>query len=102
MGSVCAGSFFKALLAFVKFMYEILTPEVQADGDGWKSKMKKCCDCICCLCMKLFDWLNGGAYTVINITGDDYCSSAMKGVEIRLKNLAVTGIITILQTVIYE
>ena len=49
--------------------------------------------------MKLFDWLNGGAYTVVNITGDDYCSGAMKGVEVRLKNIAVTGIITILQAV---
>jgi hypothetical protein len=49
--------------------------------------------------MKLFDWLNGGAYTVINITGDDYCSCVMKSVEVRLNNIAVTGIITILQTV---
>jgi len=51
--------------------------------------------------MKLFDWLNGGAYTVVNIVGDDYCSSALKSVDVRLKNIAISGIITILQTVRY-
>jgi hypothetical protein len=99
MGSVCFGAFFKALLGFIKFLYELLTPEEAKDENSWIAKYKKCCDCICCLCMKLFDWLNGGAYTIVNITGDSYCDSALKSASIRLNNLASTSILIVLQTV---
>lgn len=49
--------------------------------------------------MKLFDWINGGAYTVINIMGDDYCDSALKATSIRLNNLASSSILVVLQAV---
>lgn len=100
MGSVCFGSFFKALIGFIKFLYELLTPEKQDDESNWKAYLKKCCDCFCCICMKLFDWINGGAYTVINIMGDDYCDSALKATSIRLNNLASSSILVVLQAVI--
>jgi hypothetical protein len=99
MGSVCVGAFFKALIGFIKFVYELLTPEKADDENSWKAKYKKCCDCVCCLCMKLFDWINGGAYTVVNITGDGYCDSALKSVSIRLNNLASSTILVVLQMV---
>lgn len=51
--------------------------------------------------MKLFDWLNGGAYAVVNIMGDSYCDSALKSASIRLNNLASTAILLVLQTVKY-
>lgn len=99
MGSVCVGSFFKALIGFIKFLYEILTPEKSDNDTSLMAKYKKCCDCICCLCLKLFDWINGGAYTVINITGDSYCTSALKSASLRLNNLASSAILIVLQTV---
>lgn len=49
--------------------------------------------------MKLFDWLNCGAYAVVNITGDTYCSSALKAASLRLNNLAASAILTVLSTV---
>lgn len=49
--------------------------------------------------MKLFDWLNTGAYTVVNIVGDSYCTSALKAASIRLNNLASTAILGVLSTV---
>lgn len=61
---------------------------------------KKFCDCICCLCVSyLFQWFNSGAYTVVNIVGDPYCSSAMKAFTIRLTNLATTSVLMILQVI---
>ena len=100
MGSVCFGAFFKALIGFLKFMYEMLTPEEAKDQNSIWYKYKKCCDCIFCICMKLFDWLNMGAYTVVNVVGDSYCDSALKATSLRINNLASSAILTVLQTVI--
>ncbi len=102
MGSVAIGAFFKALIGFIKFMYEVLTPEDAKDENSWSAKFKKCCDCFCCLCLKLFDWLNCGAYTVVNIVGDSYCDSAMLSASLRINNLASSAILLSLQTVRYS
>lgn len=51
--------------------------------------------------MKLFDWLNSGAYAVVNITGDSYCNSALKAASLRLNNLAATAILSVLSTVLF-
>ena len=51
--------------------------------------------------MKLFDWLNCGAYAVVNITGDSYCDSALKAASLRLNNLAASAILTVLSTVLF-
>jgi hypothetical protein len=50
--------------------------------------------------MKIFDWLNMGAYTVVNVVGDSYCDSAVKAASLRINNLASSAILTVLQTVI--
>lgn len=49
--------------------------------------------------MKIFDWLNMGAYTVVNVVGDSYCDSALKAASLRINNLASSAILTVLQTV---
>lgn len=64
------GSFFTALLGFIKFLYELLTPEVEKDATGCLAGYKKFCDCICCLCSSyLFQAFNSGALTGVNLTG---------------------------------
>lgn len=78
MGSVCKGSFFMALVGFIKFMYELLAPDEKKNHEGAALYIRKCCDCLCWLCIgKLFDWFNAGAYTYINVTGDSYCTSSI-------------------------
>jgi hypothetical protein len=70
IGSVCVGSFFTALLGFIKFIYELLTPEVENGDTGCLASYKKFCDCICCLCSsQLFQAFNSGALTGVNLTG---------------------------------
>jgi hypothetical protein len=51
--------------------------------------------------MKLFDWLNCGAYTVVNIAGDSYCDSAFKAAALRINNFAASAILTVLSTVLF-
>jgi hypothetical protein len=89
-----------ALIGFIKFMYELLTPEDPKDSTSCIASYKKCCDCVCCLCVSyLFQWFNAGAFTVINVVGDPYCDSAFKAFTIRLSNLATTAVLMILQVV---
>lgn len=100
MGSVCHGSFWLALIGFIKFMYTMLAPDDNEDHTSCVSCWKKFCDCLCCLCIgKLFDWLNAGAYTWINMTGDSYCSSAIDAATLRASNLAASSVIAILEVV---
>jgi hypothetical protein len=89
-----------ALLGILKFIYELITPEQKEGETGILATYKKCCDCICCLCTSfLFKWFNSGAYTVINMVGDSYCTAAGRAFEIRVKNLATSSIVAIVQVV---
>lgn len=77
MGSVAMGSFFMAVLGFIKFLYELLKTEEQPNPDSCMYYWSKFCNCCCFLCVTyLFNWFNSGAYTFIHISGDSYCSSA--------------------------
>ena len=99
IGSVALGSFFLALLGFLKLLYELLTPE-ETKEEGCMAGYKKCCDCICCLCTSyLFKCFNNGAYAVINITGDTYCTSAMSAFTAKLNNLGSSTVVSIVQVV---
>ena len=103
MGSVAMGSFFMALIGFMKFLYELLAPDSSKEHTGPALYLRKCCDCLCCLCIgKLFDWFNAGAYTWINMTGDSYCASGINSVTLRAKHLASTSVLAILQVVIFK
>ena len=63
--------------------------------------VKKFCDCCCYLCINwLFNILNNGAYTFIHLSGDAYCTSALEVLAIRIKDLVITGVVTILSVVI--
>ena len=100
MGSVCAGSFLLALIGFIKLVYTLLAPDPDKEHTGCVATYRKCCDCLCCLCIgKLFDWLNTGAYTWINMAGDTYCDSAFNALAIRMKNAAASGVLYVLSIV---
>lgn len=100
MGSVCCGSFFVALIGFIKIMYELLAPE-GTEQSGLLANLKKFCDCLCCLCISfLFNWLNSGAYTWINMAGDSYCTSAINAASLRAKNLASSAAMALLGIVL--
>ena len=72
------------------------------DEESCLGSYKKCCDVVCCLCVSyLFQWFNSGAFTVVNLMGDSYCTSAMKAFTIRLNSFASTSIVMVLQLVQY-
>lgn len=88
MGSVCKGSFFFALVGFIKVMYTLLAPEENKEHTGFAYYLRKACDCLCCICMKIFEWFTIGAYTWINMAGDPYCTAGQKSAALRLNSLA--------------
>lgn len=101
IGSVVLGAFFMALLGLIKFIYELVTPEQKEGEKGLLASYKKCCDCICCLCTSyLFKWFNNGAYSVINLKGDSYCTAAGRAFTVRINSIATSSIVAIVQTVI--
>ena len=101
MGSVGAGSFLLALIGFIKLIYTLLAPNPLKQHTGPAALCQKFCACICCLCVgKLFDWLNTGAYTWINMAGDSYCTSALEALALRIKNAAASGVLYVLSIVI--
>jgi len=100
VGSVCAGSFLLALIGFIKLLYTLLAPDPDQNHTGAVYYIRKCCDCLCWFCIgKLFDLLNSGAYTWINMAGDSYCTSVWDAAALRLKNPAASGVLYVLQIV---
>lgn len=101
IGSVAMGSFFMALFGFIRFMYELLSPEDDGDGVGCKASWKKFCDCCCWLCVSyIFNCFNSGAYTYIHLAGDSYCTSAWEVVALRLKEPVSTAVIAFMSIVL--
>ncbi len=101
MGSVAMGSFFLALIGFIKFMYTMLAPDENTEHTGFFYYLRKCCDCLCCLCIgAIFEWFNAGAYTWINMAGDSYCTSGINSFSLRAKHLASTSVMAILEVVL--
>jgi hypothetical protein len=100
IGSVTLGSFFMALLGIIKFVYELITPEQKEGETGILAKYKKVCDCICCLCTSyLFNWFNSGAFTVVHLAGDSYCTAAGHAFSLRIRNIGTSSIVSIVQVV---
>lgn len=63
---------------------------------------RKVWDCCCYLCVNwLFNCVNSGAYTFIHLSGDPYCTSALEVLAVRIKDIVLTGVVTILSVVIY-
>jgi hypothetical protein len=92
-------SFFIALFGFLKFMYELLTPE-KTSGEGCMSSWKKFCDCCCYICVNsIFNWLNSGAYTFIHLAGEGYCTSVYDAVKLRMKEMVCSSVVAFLSAV---
>jgi hypothetical protein len=99
IGSVALGSFIIALFGFLKFMYELLTPEKTEDS-GCMASWKKFCDCCCFICVSaIFDWLNAGAYTFIHLSGESYCTSVYDAVKLRLSEPVCTAVVAFMSAV---
>jgi len=43
--------------------YHILVPQKESDTT-LVNIFKKCCDCVCCICTKLFECFTNGAFTL--------------------------------------
>lgn len=80
-------------------MYTLLAPSEDEEHQGFWKYLRKCCDCLCCLCMKIFEWFTVGAYTWINMAGDSYCTAGLNSSSLRLKNLAASTAMAILSAV---
>lgn len=97
MGSVIFGGFMLAILGLVRLVYEAVMPH---DEDANTSILRKCCDCICCCCLKIFEWFCSGAFTIINIRATPFCSSGSEAFSLRLANFATSSIVSIVQAVL--
>jgi hypothetical protein len=98
-GSVAVGSFLTSLFGLLRFGYELLSPENPTEA-GCKLKCKQFCDCCCCLCVKfIFDCFNTGAYTLIHLSGERYCRSAGRAVELRKEEPECTVVVLFLSAV---
>lgn len=86
-----------AILGLARLIYEAIMPH---DEDGESSILRKCCDCVCCCCTKIFDWFASGAYTVINIRGTSFCPSGSEAFSLRLANFATSSIVAVVQAVL--
>lgn len=96
IGSVIFGAFMLSILGLVRLVYEAVMPH---DEDGTTSLLRKCCDCICCCCYKIFEWFCSGAFTVINIRATAFCPSGSEAFSLRLSNFATSSIVSIVQAV---
>jgi len=95
MGSVSFASFMLIFLGILRLIWEALTPQGQ-DGGCWK----KCCDCLCCCCNKLFEWFTTGAFTIINIRATPFCSSGAEAFDLRwFENMGTSSIVAVVQAV---
>jgi len=90
------GSFLMALFGFFKFLNEMLAPK-EEESQGMMKTCRKIWDCCCFVCVNwLFNCVNSGAYTFIHLSGDAYCSSALEVLAFRIKDIVLTGVVTIL------
>jgi len=90
LGSVLFGSFLLALIWFIRIIFEYIAKKLQRDGDDPMAQAVKCVVCVvrCCLdCFNRFiKYLNATAYCQIAITGENFCTAAMNGAILYLKN----------------
>ena len=87
-----------ALLGIARMAYHILVPQKESDTT-LVNIFKKCCDCICCICTKLFNCFTNGAFTIVNINGTAFCGAGMKSFELKASNLGVSSIVAMVQSV---
>lgn len=99
MGSVALGSFMLALLGLIRLVFDAVVPKT--DGAGGPSILRRVSECVCCCCIKLFEWFATGAYTVINIRGTNFCSSGSESFKLRvtLENIGTTSVVSLVQAV---
>lgn len=98
IGSVCAGSFMLALLGVVRMAYHILVPQKESDTT-LVNIFKKCCDCVCCICTKLFECFTNGAFTLVNIQGTAFCGAGTESFKLKVANLDLSSIVAMVQSV---
>lgn len=88
-----------ALLGMARLAYNILVPQKESDNT-LVNVLKKCCDCLCLVCLKLFECFAHGGYTIININGTPFCESGAEAFKLQLANFDVSSIVTMVQAVI--
>ena len=96
IGSVIKGAFLLALLGIIRIIYEALVPRGENEAE---SCIRRCCDCICCCCQQIFEWFTSGAFTLINIRGNSFCTSGMEAFKLRISNIGTSAVVSIVQTV---
>lgn len=94
-GSVLFGSFLIALITFLRILAEYLEAQVKAANGGAPPVCVSCLfGCIrCCLdcCDRFVKYINENAYCQIAITGESFCSAAINGFCLLLKNAGAFG-----------
>ena len=61
---------------------------------------KKFCECCCFVCVKcIFDFFNSGAYPMIHLTGDSYCTSGFAAMALRIAQPVSTAVVAFLEKV---
>jgi len=97
MGSVCYGALMIALLGVVRMVYNLLVPK--ENSRGLANLLKRCCDCFCSVCSRLFEWFTVGSFAITNIRGNTYCEAGYEAVALRLKRLDTSSVVALVQGV---
>jgi len=87
-----------ALLGIVRMAYHILVPQKESDTT-LVNIFKKCCDCVCCICTKLFECFTNGAFTLVNINGTAFCGAGMESFKLKVDNFDISSIVAMVQSV---
>jgi len=102
LGSLAFGSFIVALIRFAIVMCEYVKLQIESAGgaSGTASEFYKCLiTCMeCCLacCLKCVEFINKHAYIQIALEGENFCTSALNGFAIIVRNLGRWTTLTII------
>lgn len=87
MGSVAMGSFLNALFGLVKFLYcSLVSDKSYRLRVSWADNARSIIDGLCCCCINyVFNCLNSGTYSYINLYGRQYCTSSIDILCLKMK-----------------
>lgn len=91
IGSVAFGSFIIAIVWIIQFVFEIIARKLEATKESSNGFIKfLICCCRCCLdCFERFiRFITKNAYTLIAMTGKNFCSSAKDAFNLAMRNLS--------------
>lgn len=91
-GSVAFGSFLLALIWFIILVFQYIQKKFEKANEmsGTSNRIAKClfASCNCCLqcCHRFIKFLNKNAYVQVALNGNNFCTSAINGFLLNLKN----------------